>query len=74
VKAKDGRTIESWLVPAGPTAMARGVPLILEKSMAAAPAYGPVFATDNQLYAAGGYAGAVHQPAGSTSYGRSSQT
>jgi dipeptidyl aminopeptidase/acylaminoacyl peptidase len=70
VKAKDGRTIESWLVlPAGYRDGTR-VPLILEIHGGPHTAYGPVFATDNQLYAAGGYAVLYTNPRGSTSYGQ----
>jgi len=65
----DGRTIEGWLtLPPGYTARQR-VPLILEIHGGPFSAYGPHFATDNQLYAAAGYAVLSSNPRGSTSYG-----
>ena len=65
----DGRTIEGWLTL--PPAYAEGtrVPLILEIHGGPFAAYGPHFATDNQLYAAAGYAVLSANPRGSTSYG-----
>jgi dipeptidyl aminopeptidase/acylaminoacyl peptidase len=45
------------------------VPLILEIHGGPFAAYGPHFATDNQLYAAAGYAVLSANPRGSTSYG-----
>ncbi|TKD52249.1 alpha/beta hydrolase family protein [Sphingomonas baiyangensis] len=69
VTAKDGRKIASWLVlPPGHQPGTR-VPLILEIHGGPHTAYGPVFATDNQLYAAAGYAVLYTNPRGSTSYG-----
>lgn len=69
VTAKDGRKIDSWLVlPPGRVAGAR-VPLILEIHGGPHTAYGASFATDNQLYAAAGYAVLYTNPRGSTSYG-----
>jgi hypothetical protein len=44
-------------------------PLILEIHGGPFAAYGPHFSTDDQLYAAAGYVGAVGQSRGSTSYG-----
>jgi dipeptidyl aminopeptidase/acylaminoacyl peptidase len=69
VKAKDGRTIESWLVLPPNYREGTRVPLILEIHGGPHTAYGPAFATDNQLYAAGGYAVLYTNPRGSTSYG-----
>jgi len=65
----DGRTIESWLtLPAG-YVEGRSYPLILEIHGGPFAAYGPHFATDNQLFAAAGYAVLSVNPRGSTSYG-----
>jgi dipeptidyl aminopeptidase/acylaminoacyl peptidase len=65
----DNRRIDSWLtLPPGWTE-GRRVPLILEIHGGPFAAYGPHFATDNQLYAAAGYAVLSVNPRGSTSYG-----
>ena len=65
----DGKTIEGWLtLPPGHVEGQR-VPLILEIHGGPFAAYGPHFATDNQLYAAAGYAVLSANPRGSTSYG-----
>ncbi len=65
----DGKTIEGWLtLPPGYTE-GRKVPLILEIHGGPFAAYGPHFSTDNQLYAAAGYAVLSANPRGSTSYG-----
>ncbi len=69
VKAPDGRAIDAWLaMPPGRKAGER-VPLILEIHGGPASAYGPHFSTDDQLYAAAGYAVLFTNPRGSTSYG-----
>ena len=69
VTAADGRAIDAWLAtPPGYVAGTR-VPLILEIHGGPNAAYGPVFATDMQLYAAHGYAVLWTNPRGSTSYG-----
>lgn len=69
VTAPDGRPIDAWLtLPPGYQA-GRKVPLILEIHGGPHAAYGPGFATDNQLYAAAGYAVLSVNPRGSTSYG-----
>ncbi|HEY0324868.1 MAG TPA: S9 family peptidase [Allosphingosinicella sp.] len=66
----DQRPLEAWLtLPPGHTAGQRH-PLILEIHGGPWQAYGPHFATDNQLYAAGGYAVLSVNPRGSTSYGQ----
>jgi dipeptidyl aminopeptidase/acylaminoacyl peptidase len=67
--APDGKPIDAWI--ALPTGRAEGqrVPLILEIHGGPHAAYGPMFATDVQLYAAGGYAVLYTNPRGSTSYG-----
>lgn len=65
----DGRTVESWLtLPAG-YIEGQTYPLILEIHGGPFAAYGPHFATDNQLFAAAGYAVLSVNPRGSTSYG-----
>jgi dipeptidyl aminopeptidase/acylaminoacyl peptidase len=67
--APDGTKVQSWLVtPPGYTPGKR-VPLILEIHGGPHTAYGPWFSTDNQLYAAAGYAVLSVNPRGSTSYG-----
>jgi len=69
VTAPDGRAIDAWLVtPAGLPAGTRA-PLILEIHGGPNSAYGPAFSTDDQLYAARGYAVLYVNPRGSTSYG-----
>lgn len=69
VTASDGRKIGAWLVlPPGYQAGQR-VPLILEIHGGPHTAYGPVFSSDDQLYAAHGYAVLFTNPRGSTSYG-----
>lgn len=68
-RAPDGLEVESWItLPPGWTE-GRRVPLILEIHGGPFAAYGPWFATDNQLYAAAGYAVLSVNPRGSTSYG-----
>ncbi len=70
VTAPDGRAIDAWLVtPPGYQDGAK-VPLILEIHGGPFSAYGPYFSTDNQLYAAAGYAVLYTNPRGSTSYGQ----
>ena len=69
VTAPDGRPIDAWIaVPPGRQPGQR-LPLILEIHGGPHTAYGPGFATDVQLYAAGGYAVLWANPRGSTSYG-----
>lgn len=65
----DGKSIDGWLtLPPGYVAGTK-VPLILEIHGGPFAAYGPHFASDNQLYAAAGYAVLSANPRGSTSYG-----
>ena len=65
----DGQEIQGWLtLPPGYVDGTR-VPLILEIHGGPFAAYGGHFATDNQLYAAAGYAVLSANPRGSTSYG-----
>ncbi|WP_380878278.1 acyl-peptide hydrolase [Sphingomonas sp. DBB INV C78] len=69
VKAADGRSVDAWLVTPPDFDPAKKYPLILEIHGGPFAAYGPSFATDNQLYAAAGYAVLYVNPRGSTSYG-----
>jgi len=65
----DQREIDAWLlVPPGSKSGERH-PLILEIHGGPFTSYGPVFSTDDQLYAAAGYAVVFSNPRGSTSYG-----
>ncbi|MEL1250074.1 S9 family peptidase [Aurantiacibacter gilvus] len=65
----DGMEVQGWLtLPPGYEDGTR-VPLILEIHGGPFAAYGPHFSTDNQLYAAAGYAVLSANPRGSTSYG-----
>ncbi len=65
----DGQEVQGWLtLPPGYVEGSR-VPLILEIHGGPFAAYGPHFSTDNQLYAAAGYAVLSANPRGSTSYG-----
>ena len=61
--------IAAWLVMPPNLDAARKYPLILEIHGGPFAAYGPVFATDDQLYAAAGYVVVYANPRGSTSYG-----
>lgn len=65
----DGLPIEGWLTLPPGYREGHRVPLILEIHGGPFSAYGPHFATDNQLYAAAGYAVLSANPRGSTSYG-----
>ncbi|WP_086616718.1 S9 family peptidase [Erythrobacter tepidarius] len=65
----DGLPIEGWLTLPPDYTPGTRVPLILEIHGGPFAAYGPHFATDNQLYAAAGYAVLSANPRGSTSYG-----
>lgn len=65
----DQRPIEAWLTLPPSYAQGSQVPLILEIHGGPFAAYGPHFSTDNQLYAAAGYAVLSVNPRGSTSYG-----
>jgi len=65
----DKRPIDAWLV-SPPTRVAGGkYPLILEIHGGPFASYGPLFSTDDQLYAAAGYVVVYANPRGSTSYG-----
>ncbi|WP_374523818.1 prolyl oligopeptidase family serine peptidase [Sphingopyxis sp.] len=65
----DGKTIEGWLTLPPAYVEGQRVPLILEIHGGPFSAYGPHFSTDDQLYAAAGYAVLSANPRGSTSYG-----
>jgi dipeptidyl aminopeptidase/acylaminoacyl peptidase len=65
----DKKPIDAWLVTPPNFDPSKKYPLILEIHGGPFAAYGPVFATDDQLYAAGGYMVVYANPRGSTSYG-----
>ena len=69
VTAPDGKPIDAWLALPPNRAEGQKVPLILEIHGGPHAAYGPMFSTDVQLYAAHGYAVLYTNPRGSTSYG-----
>ena len=69
VTAFDGRSVDAWLVTPPDFDASRKYPLILEIHGGPFAAYGPAFSTDDQLYAAAGYAVLYVNPRGSTSYG-----
>jgi dipeptidyl aminopeptidase/acylaminoacyl peptidase len=65
----DKRPIDAWLVKPPNLDASRKYPLILEIHGGPYASYGPVFSTDDQLYAAAGYMVLYTNPRGSTSYG-----
>ena len=65
----DKKPIDAWLVTPPNFDPSKKYPLILEIHGGPFSAYGPVFSTDDQLYAAGGYMVVYANPRGSTSYG-----
>ena len=65
----DKRPIDAWLVRPPNLDASRKYPLILEIHGGPYASYGPVFSTDDQLYAAAGYMVLYTNPRGSTSYG-----
>ena len=69
VSSADRRPIDAWLVTPPNFDPAKKYPLILEIHGGPFDAYGPVFSTDDQLYAAAGYVVLYANPRGSTSYG-----
>jgi dipeptidyl aminopeptidase/acylaminoacyl peptidase len=69
VTAFDKRPIDAWLTLPPTWSEGRRVPLILEIHGGPVAAYGPNFSTDDQLYAAAGYAVLSINPRGSSSYG-----
>ena len=70
VRAPDGGTVPAWLML--PPSYQRGtrVPMILESHGGPYASYGSHFSTDDQLYAAAGYAVLFTNPRGSTGYGQ----
>jgi dipeptidyl aminopeptidase/acylaminoacyl peptidase len=70
LSSHDQRPIEAWLTLPPGHSEGRRHPLILEIHGGPWAAYGPHFASDNQLYAAAGYAVLSVNPRGSTSYGQ----
>jgi len=69
-KAPDGGTVPSWLVLPPTYQPGTKVPMILEIHGGPYSSYGPNFSTDDQLYAAAGYAVLYTNPRGSTGYGQ----
>jgi dipeptidyl aminopeptidase/acylaminoacyl peptidase len=67
--AFDKKPIDAWLVTPPNFDPSKKYPLILEIHGGPFSAYGPVFSTDDQLYAAAGYLVVYANPRGSTSYG-----
>ncbi len=65
----DKHAIDAWIVTPPDFDSARKYPLILEIHGGPYASYGPVFSTDDQLYAAAGYVVVYANPRGSTSYG-----
>jgi dipeptidyl aminopeptidase/acylaminoacyl peptidase len=65
----DQKDIDAWIVTPPGFDPAKKYPLILEIHGGPFSAYGPVFSTDDQLYAAAGYIVVYANPRGSTSYG-----
>jgi dipeptidyl aminopeptidase/acylaminoacyl peptidase len=66
----DKRPIDAWIVTPPDFDSSRKYPLILEIHGGPYAAYGPVFSTDDQLYAAADYVVVYSNPRGSTSYGK----
>ncbi|MEO7062787.1 MAG: S9 family peptidase [Dokdonella sp.] len=69
VTAFDKLPIDAWLVTPPDFRDSHKYPLILEIHGGPFAAYGPTFSTDDQLYAAAGYAVLYINPRGSTGYG-----
>jgi dipeptidyl aminopeptidase/acylaminoacyl peptidase len=65
----DKRPVDAWLVTPPGFDRAKKYPLILEIHGGPFASYGPVFASEAQLYAAAGYVVVYANPRGSTSYG-----
>jgi dipeptidyl aminopeptidase/acylaminoacyl peptidase len=65
----DKLPIDAWLVKPPKMEAGKKYPLILEIHGGPYASYGPVFSTDDQLYAAAGYLVLYTNPRGSTSYG-----
>jgi dipeptidyl aminopeptidase/acylaminoacyl peptidase len=69
VTSFDKRPIDAWLTLPPSWREGQRVPLILEIHGGPVAAYGPYFSTDDQLYAAAGFAVLSTNPRGSSSYG-----
>jgi dipeptidyl aminopeptidase/acylaminoacyl peptidase len=69
VNSFDNRPIDAWLTLPPGWREGQRLPLVLEIHGGPFSAYGPYFSTDNQLYAAAGFAVLSTNPRGSTSYG-----
>ena len=65
----DKQSIDAWMVLPSDYVAGKKYPLILEIHGGPFASYGPVFSTDDQLYAAAGYVVVYANPRGSTSYG-----
>ncbi len=65
----DKRPIDAWIVTPPLFDPNKKYPLILEIHGGPFASYGPLFSTDDQLYAAAGYVVVFANPRGSTSYG-----
>ena len=60
----DGKPIDAWMITPPDFDPAKKYPLILEIHGGPFAAYGPVFASELQLYCGGGLCGGLRQPAG----------
>ncbi|WP_375383078.1 prolyl oligopeptidase family serine peptidase [uncultured Sphingomonas sp.] len=69
ISSAGGLPIDAWMVTPPDFDPARKYPLILEIHGGPFASYGPVWSTDDQLYAAAGYVVVYANPRGSTSYG-----
>ncbi|HLZ84795.1 MAG TPA: S9 family peptidase [Caulobacteraceae bacterium] len=65
----DGKPIDAWTITPPDFDPGKKYPLILEIHGGPYASYGPVFASELQLYAAAGYVVVYANPRGSTSYG-----
>jgi dipeptidyl aminopeptidase/acylaminoacyl peptidase len=65
----DGKEVDAWIVTPPNFDPSKKYPLILEIHGGPFSSYGPIFSTDDQLYAAAGYVVVYANPRGSTSYG-----
>ena len=70
VRAPDGGNVPAWLMLPPNYQPGTRVPMILEIHGGPYASYGPHFSTDDQLYAAAGYAVLFTNPRGSTGYGQ----
>jgi dipeptidyl aminopeptidase/acylaminoacyl peptidase len=65
----DAKDVDAWIVTPPNFDPAKKYPLILEIHGGPFSSYGPLFSSDDQLYAAAGYVVVYANPRGSTSYG-----